>query len=75
MSFPKRLYPFLHEMHKLCGGDYNNSIEAQRYHHVHEKELDWELHKLQRTRELRLERYGSDDAIHKITEYGYSEQR
>lgn len=66
MSFPKRLYPHLHEMHRLCNGDYNNSIVAQRYHHVHERALDGELDKYQRTERYRAEKCGTNKEIHKI---------
>lgn len=75
MSFPKRLYPHLHEMYKLCGGDYNNSIEAKRYHHDHEKWLELELMRLRKIENVRDSVLGGNDGIHKISEDGHSEQR
>lgn len=71
MGFPKRLYPHLHEIHRLCGGDYNNSIVAQHYHHVYEREVEFELQRHEKEIETRYKMcFGDNGKIHKINEDG-----
>ena len=62
--FVKRLYPHLHEMHRLSDGDYNTSISAQRYHHNHEKKLEGELRQYMKVETDRFEKLGGNKAIH-----------
>lgn len=66
MKFVKRLYPHLHEMYRLCEGNYNTSISAQRYRHKHEMKLEWEIREYEKVEICRTEKLGGNDAIHKI---------
>jgi len=66
MMFVKRLYPHLHEMYRLSGGDYNTSISAQRYHHKHERKLEWEIREYEKVEIFRTEKLGGNNGIHKI---------
>jgi|LauGreDrversion4_2_1035121.scaffolds.fasta_scaffold3230354_2 hypothetical protein len=66
MIFVKRLYPHLHEMYRLSGGDYNTSTIAQRYHYKHEMKLEWEIREYQKVEICRVEKLGGNEGIHKI---------
>jgi ribosomal protein L44E len=59
MKLPKKLYPHLHEMYRLCEGDYNTSISAQRYHKSHYNNLEWEKVEIRRA-----EKFGGKKKIH-----------
>ena len=73
MNVPKRLYPHLYEYESLI--DEGRELGAQLYASKNERVLILETKKMYLVRHERERNLGTDNKIHKLTEYGYSEQR
>ena len=73
MNVPKRLYPHLYEYESLK--DEGRELGAQMYASKNERSIILESKKMYLVKHDRERNCGTDKEIHKLTEYGYSEQR
>ena len=73
MNVPKRLYPHLYEYELLIAE--GRELGAQLYASKNERVLILETKKMYLVNHDRKNNCGTDNKIHKLTEYGYCEQR
>ena len=73
MNVPKRLYPHLYEYESLIAE--GKELGAVYYATKNQRDIILESKKMYLVKHDRERNCGTDKEIHKLTEYGYSEQR